>query len=280
MDKNKLILILIGIGTILLFLVSYLGSKSPLDIFGITLGIMILIFGFYSEGRKINVSISYVVAVFGVNIAQWLILIYTFYYNPVYITKMFYYYLIGASLFTIILANQLRKKYLKVPENNEKIKINILKDKTKLILLFTGVIIIIGSLAGFITYYVPIFLYGITLGAMAIIYGFYHEDKKVNVSYKYARTMIFLIILQFFILFYFFHQFSIDDWALAFTLSANITSFFSAQLYRSDLKLSDALKIPYISDLKISNEKMEAIIGIGAIGIFIVIISFLILKST
>ncbi|MGF7118249.1 hypothetical protein [Methanobacterium oryzae] len=289
MNNNKALSILFGIGIILYFLASYLGSNSPIDLFFISIGILAIIFGFYTKDKKIKVTNSYIVSVFSVNIIQWLILIYIFYYNPVYSISDYLIPLIAALWATLFLANQIRKKYLKSSQT----KIDMLKDKTKLILLITGVIIIIGSLIGLITYYAPIFLYGITLGLMVLVYGFYHEKrvkvperndiahmylKKDNMAINYVKVMGFLIILQIFILIYFFHQFSIDDWPLAFTLSMNIAIYFSIQIYLSDVKLSDALKIPYISDLKISNEKIEKIIEIGAVALFIIIFGAFALK--
>ncbi len=233
MDKNKFILILIGIGITLFFLASYLWLKSPLDIFNVSIGVMVILFGFYNEDKKVN----YLAALFCVNIIQWFILIYIFYYNSVYKTTEFYYYLIGALLFTIVLVNQIRKN-IKSPENSRNTKINILKDKTKLILLFMGVIIIIGCLTGFIAYYAPIFLYGCTLGLMAFIYGFYREDKKVNVSVNYAVAMGSVFILQWFIIGYFIftHQFSGDDFVTSVSFSIMITLFFLIQIRESDLK--------------------------------------------
>lgn len=296
MNNNKILPILFGIGIILYFLASYLGSKSPTDLFLISMGILTIIFGFYTEDKKIKVTNSYIVAAFSVNIVQWLILIYIYYYNPVHVTTSYFIYLIGGALIiTLILANQIRKKYLKSSQT----KIDMLKDKTKLILLAMGVILTIGSLAGLIAYYAPIFLYGITLGLMVFVYGFYHEKKEfsafekhdfyknsfydtltknINFSIKYARIMGFLLLLQFFILIYFFRQISKDDWALALTLFVNIAYIFSIQIYVSDLKLSDGLKIPYISDLKISSEKKELIVAIGAIALFIIIFGVIALK--
>jgi len=107
--NNKILIILIGIAVILLFLAFCLGSNSPIYIFGITLGIMAIIFGFYTEDKKIKVSIGYFVAAFGVNIAQWLILIYIFFYNPVYVTLDYYIFLIGSLGISLFLVNQIRK---------------------------------------------------------------------------------------------------------------------------------------------------------------------------
>jgi len=264
MDEKKLIMIL-SIVAILLFLASYLGSKSPLDIVGIATGILILIAIFYSKGKKINVSVSYAVATISVNIIQWLILIYTFYYSPIYVTTVFYAYLIFTLLITLTLARQILKINPDGSENVQNTKISILKDKTKLILLVTFVIVIIGSLACFITYFYPLFLYGVTLGLMAFIYGFYHGNKKFNASIRYAVAMGSVLLLQWIIFVYFFYQISIDDLSVAFLLSINITTLFSIQIYRSDLT--------------ISNEKKENIIGIFAIAIFILFFGALSLKG-
>lgn len=247
MDEKKLITIL-GIGIILLYLAIYLGSKSPLDIFGITVGVMLLISGFYTVDRRIKVTVRYITAEFGVNFVQWLILVYIYYYNPAYVSSTFFYYVIGAVLITIFLVNQVRKNYLKSSEDGQNVIISFLRDKTRLILLFTGVIITIGSLAGFLTSYAPIFLYGVTLGLMAFICGFYYKRREfdvserhdianaltgnINVSFNYAMAMGVLLILQFFIIRYFFYQLSKDEFVVASFLSLNIALFFFIQIYR------------------------------------------------
>ena len=247
MDEKNWIIIS-GIGLILLYLVIYLGSKSPLDIFGITVGVMLLISGFYTVDRRIKVTVRYITAEFGVNFVQWLILVYIYYYNPAYVSSTFFYYVIGAVLITIFLVNQVRKNYLKSSENGQNVIISFLKDKTRLILLFTGVIITIGSLAGFLTSYAPIFLYGVTLGLMAFICGFYYKRREfdvserhdianaltgnINVSFNYAMAMGVLLILQFFIIRYFFYQLSKDEFVVASFLSLNIALFFFIQIYR------------------------------------------------
>lgn len=233
-------IMLFGIGLILLFLGLYSVFKSPFDIFKITLGVLVLIFGFYMEGKKIKVSLSYFVATFSVNIIQWFILVYIFYYNPIYLTGEFYIVLLIALWTTLFLVNQIRKEYLKSSENSEKI-INMLKDTKKLMLLSMGTIIIIGSLAGFIDYHAFIFLYGITLGLTTFVYGFYHENEKINVTVKYVEFMATTILLQWIVLIYFCFQFAAEDWSLASTFSMLITVFFSVQFYKSDLTLSDLI---------------------------------------
>lgn len=258
MDKNRLILILIGIGIALGFLVGFIDSKSPLDIFGITIGLLVLIIGFYTENKKISVSISYFMAIVSINLIQWLIMGYIFYYNQIYVTTQYFIYLIGTLILTLTLVNQIIKNNLK---SSEKTEIRFLKDKTKLILLFTGLVVLIGCLAGFIIYYFSIFLYGITLGLMALIAGFYHENNRLNVSSSYVKAMGSIFILQLFIFVYFIHQFSIDDFANAFSFSLMLLIYFLAQFYNSDSNTA-----PVIS---ISNKKKEMIIGISAVILFI-----------
>lgn len=255
MNLNKALLILIGIGISLGFLASYLKSNSPIDMYFISIGIMAIILGFYNENKRVNLPLSYFVAIISINITQWLILIYILCSNS--ITTDFYIILIGSLLITSSIINQIHKKYLKSPENSQKRKINFSSDKTKLILLFAGVILIISGLIGFIYSQTPIFPYLITLGMMAFIYGFYHEGKKVNVSRKYAGIMCFLLVLQGIILIYFVYQFSQYDWVIAVFISVNIAIYFSKQINRSNLN--------------ISNEKKEMIIGIFGITLFIAI---------
>lgn len=223
MDEDKTLIAICGIGIILTFLIIYLRSNSTFFLICITLGIMTLIYGFFSEDSTVKVTVSYVLAMFCVIVVQWFLVIYIF-YNSLYIGD-FYLSLIIALLSTMYIVNQIRNKYFKSTE------IITLKDNKKLKLVFIGLIIIIGSLAGFDVYCDPIFLYGITLGLMVSIFGFYHNGKKVKVSWTYAIIMIFLLILQFSVLFYYITQFSVGEWTFTMTLSLNIALFLSIQLY-------------------------------------------------
>jgi hypothetical protein len=258
MNSNKVLIVFVGIGIILYSLVSYLWFKSLLGIFNCSLCVMILIFVLYNEDKKIG----YLMALFGVNVFQWLFLIYVFFNNLIYIKTDFYYILIGAPFFTLVLVNQVRKNHLKSPENA---KINMLKDKKRLMLLSMGVVITIGCLVSFIVYYAPIFLYGATLGLMSFIYGFYSENRKVNVSTNYAKAMALVLIAQWITIICFWYQFAEMGLVVALVLSGNITMFFSIQIY--------------VSDLRISNQKKENIIGIFAVVLFIAMFGALILKG-
>ena len=227
--NNKALLIVVGIGLLLYSLLSYLGSKSPFNIFNCSLGVMVILFVFYNEDKKI----SYLMALFGVNIVQWLILIDIFFDYQFYITTEYFIYIIGALILTIILVNQAHKNHFKFSENGKKAKINILNDKKKLTWLFVGLVIIISSLACFIDYYAPIYLYGITLGLMAFIYGYYHENKKVTVSGHYNQAMFSVIMLQWLIIVCFYYQIAKEDLISAITFSLMITALFAVQYHRN-----------------------------------------------
>lgn len=259
MDRKNWIIIS-GILAMLLFLVSFWFSKSPLDLFFSTIGLIGIVIGFFVKDKKINISTGFITAIFGVNVIQWFILIYTFYNYPDYAKIVLSYYIVTIPVLMFIFY-----------KNAKLSKESVLIDKTKSILLLTSIFVIIGCLAGFLVYFYYIFLWGATLGIIAFIYGFYHEGNKINVSVNYARAMCSLIILQFFILFYFIHQISKFDWTISLTLSGNIAILFAIQIYRSDLKISKILETPYTNDLKISNEKKEIILGICAIAIVIAI---------
>lgn len=246
MNQNKTATLLIGTGIFVVFLVSFWFSKLPLDLFFSTIGLTGMVIGFYIKDKKINISIGFIAAIFGVNIIQWLILIYTSYNYPDNTKTVLSYYIVTIPVLIIIFY-----------KNAQLPKESILIDKTKSILFLTGIFVIISCLASFIIYYSPIFLWGVTLGAMAIIYGVYHENKKVNVSVNYAKAMISLIILQFFILIYFGYQiykFDPELLSISFILSLNITSLFAIQFYRSDLK---------INDLKFSDSRILDVILYG-----------------
>ena len=105
----------------------------------------------------------------------------------------------------------------------------------KLILLFIGIVMAVGGFVGFIVYLSPIFLYLITIGAMAFVIRHFHDGKRVNVSMKYVKAMGSLLILQFLILILLGIYFDLQDWAFAMTTSLVILLDFTRQFHFSDL---------------------------------------------
>ncbi|WP_286679688.1 hypothetical protein, partial [Methanobacterium sp. 42_16] len=149
MDKTKVMLILMGIVVILLFLGDFSQYKSSLDLLYITMGMMVVIFGFFVEGEKFNETVTYFVAMSAVNIFQWLIVINILFISQVYLTIQFFIVLAIAPVMTIFLINRLRRSNLKYLGNQQRKnkdlvvadKMNvILTDKTKAIYIFVGIV--------------------------------------------------------------------------------------------------------------------------------------------
>lgn len=110
-------------------------------------------------------------------------------------------------------------------------------NKTELILLSTGIIIIMGCLAGFVVYYNPLFLYGVTLGMIIFIHGFYHEDNKLSVSGNYIKAMISVFILQWIIIIFSINPFTLNDWSKVATFSIIIIIYFLIHLSQNKIAI-------------------------------------------
>jgi len=287
MDKNtglKAMLIFIGVTTILLFLGVFLQSRSPLDLLYITIGIMTIIWGFYIEGEKFNETAAYFVVMFGVNLLQWLIFIYIVFSSQIHITLYILIVLAIAPGMTIILINQLRRsdlKYLGNRENTNKDVILIDKmksmsnDKTRFILIFVGIVIMVVSLTSFSQSRSPLELFGSSVGVMVIIWGYYREgkkdathyspgmsrgsiyreSKKINVTTNYFFAMASVLVFQWLIICYiaFIHPSPVPDpgdpIAVAFALLS--TMYFYIQIRESDLKIKISWAGIFIGNRKI-----------------------------
>ena len=102
-------------------------------------------------------------------------------------------------------------------------------------LLFIGIVMVVVGFVGFILYLAPIFLYLITIGAMAFVIRYFHDGKRVNVSMKYVKAMGSLLTLQFLILVLLGIYFNLPDWAFAMNISLVILVDFIRQFHYSDL---------------------------------------------
>jgi hypothetical protein len=246
MDRKNW-MILFGAGLMLLFLGLYYVYKAPIFLFNITLGALALIYGYYIKDKEIKVSLSYSVASFSVNIIQWL-MVYSFYYSPAHQSIQFNMALGVAILTTLFLINRLHKNYLETHENiNETDK--LLNDPKKLTLLIIGLIIMIGSLAGFIAYHTFTLLYIATFGLTAFVYGYYHENGKINVSIKYVEIMSATILLQWIVMFIvmfgianqMFNEITAQDLALLAQFTMLIGTAFIVQFKTSQVSFSDLI---------------------------------------
>jgi hypothetical protein len=234
----KIILISIGLATITILLAIYLQSKSPLDLFSVTVGMVIVIAGFYIDGERGNLPVSYFVAVSGVNLFQWLIFIYIFFMDPVYVTENFLYFLLLALMFTIAIIIQIRRNQQKFNGNHEAShedktstdnKESMWSDKWKIFYIFVGSLITIVCLTSFLFSKSSLDLYGSSIGMISIIYGFYREDEKFNVTKNSSLTIFAVITVQWLILFYigFNHQgYSSREISIPTSITIYITAFF------------------------------------------------------
>ncbi|OPY22958.1 MAG: hypothetical protein A4E27_01640 [Methanobacterium sp. PtaU1.Bin242] len=200
MNINKSIkfnIFIIGIILIITFSWDFLLYKSLLDLLFISMGFMAIISAFYyvTDENTLNETITYFKAMLGVNIFQWLIFAYILYINQFQVTLSDLIVMAIAPVMTISLTSRLYKThYLKNNQTNKTIIINdklklLLQDKSKVLLIFVGIILSLGFLVGFILYESFFALFGSSLGLMIIIYGLYREDKKVKVRSDYSPGM-------------------------------------------------------------------------------------------
>lgn len=240
MEKNrnlKSISIFIGIVIILLFSASFSLSNSPLDLLFITMGIAAIVNGFYSQNEKYFEKIAYFLVMFGVNLFQWLLVINIIFINRIQLTNYTLFVLAVAPVITLYLINQILKNDLKYSGNNLN-KDVILADRMKGILISSGIVIMIICLAGFALSISPIYLYGSSIGMIALVYGYYRENKKLNITLNYFLAMSFLILLQWLVLIFLLRSVyasSEIQYNLSFTFSLLLTSFYFDQIRNSHL---------------------------------------------
>lgn len=251
----KVISIVIGITLIFGFLASFLQSTSPLDILFISMGIMMIIIGFYILSEK---TVTYFVAMFAVNAFQWLIVSYTILFiNQVHLSGNFLVVLAIALVMTISLIIQKRRSNEGSLANNHKTK-NMAVNK-KAILISAGFLILIIFLTSFIFHWFLLELYFSSVGLMIVVYGLYWDDKKlsysdytpgmshlaiyrevknINVTVNYFLAMTSVLIFQLLIIYYitFYYKAELDGipFILIFTFWA--TFYFYVQIRESGLK--------------------------------------------
>jgi hypothetical protein len=279
-----------GIVIIIGFLASYLQSKSHLDILFITIGIILVITGFYIQNEK---TLTYFAAMATVNAFQWLVIIYTLLFiGQIYPFGDFLIFLSIAPLTTIIIYN--RRRDQNSLDNHQKTKKDtILADKIRIVLISVGFLITLIFLASFLFSGSPLELFFSSVGLMLVVYGFYRvgkenigatieytpgvshlsmyrESKNVKVTVNYFLAMTSIIIFQLIIIYYiaFYYQSEARDMPFIFMITFWVSFFFYIQIRESDLK--------YIGKRKkktqlISNKKKEMIIGIVGITLFVAI---------
>lgn len=182
-----------GIVIIVLFLAAFLRSNSQLDLLFITMGVAVILNGFYGQNEKFTGKIIYFM--FGVNLFQWLLLINIIFINQIQLTVYTLFPLALVPVITIYLISQIYKNDLHYPGKNQDKNI-LWADKVKGISISAGFVAMIIGLTGYALSISPIYLYGSSIGVMAIVYGYYRENKKLKLTLNYFVAMSFVILLQ------------------------------------------------------------------------------------
>lgn len=291
-NKGNLKVISIFMGAVIIFgfLASYLHSTSPLDLLFITIGIILVITGFYIQNEK---TLTYFGAMAAVNVFQWLIVIYTLLFiGQIYPFADFLIFLSIAPLTTIFIHNR-RSGQNSLDNHQKRKKDTVLTEKIRVVLISVGFFVIVVFLVSFIFSGSPLELFCSSVGLLIIVYGFYRvgkenigatieytpgvshlamyrESKNVNVTVIYFLAMTGILISQLLIIFYIAAYYPVEqrDMPGMFIVTFFATFFFYMQIRESDLK--------YIGKKKektqiISNKKKEMIIGIFGITLFVAI---------
>lgn len=224
-----------GIVIIVLFLAAFLRSNSQLDLLFITMGVAVIVNGFYGQNEKFTVKIIYFM--FGVNLFQWLLLINLIFINQIQLKVYTLFPLAFVPVITIYLISQIYKNDLNYPGKNQDKNI-LLDDKVKGISISAGFVAMIIGLTGYALSISPIYLYGSSIGMMAIVYGYYRENKKLKLTLNYFVAMSFVILLQWLIVIFLVRPvYALNEiqYNLSFTFSLLLTSFYLDQIRNSHL---------------------------------------------
>lgn len=224
-----------GIVIIVLFLAAFLRSNSQLDLLFITMGVAVIMNGFYGQNEKFTGKIIYFM--FGVNLFQWLLLINLIFINQIQLKVYTLFPLAFVPVITIYLISQIYKNVLNYPGKNQDKNI-LLADKVKGISISAGFVAMIIGLTGYALSISPIYLYGSSIGMMAIVYGYYRENKKLKLTLNYFVAMSFVILLQWLIVIFLVRPvYALNEiqYNLSFTFSLLLTSFYLDQIRNSHL---------------------------------------------
>jgi len=224
-----------GIVIIVLFLAAFLRSNSQLDLLFITMGIAVILNVFYGQNEIFTGKIIYFM--FGVNLFQWLLLINIIFIYQNHLTVYTLFPLALVPVITIYLISQIYKNDLNYPGKNQDKNI-LLADKVKGISISAGFVAFIIGLTGYALSISPIYLYGSSIGVMAIVYGYYRENKKLKLTLNYFVAMSFVILIQWLIVIFLLRPvYALNEiqYNLSFTFSLLLTSVYLDQIRNSHL---------------------------------------------
>lgn len=229
-DNPNIFVLLIGIAVILGSLFNLFPFSYFFNIWWFSVGLIFLIYGFYMEKQDSEEDITYkfkekiaYVWLFGVNIFQWSVVIYIYFFNQVFMSIEFYYMLIGSSLFTLgIIAQFYYIPYFSI--NNDKKVTESVRNKNRwslkqIIAFLLGIIVSFAGLISFVQSESLLWLYFSLFGIMMIIYGYYLEINKVEMSFKYFILMASVIIIQYIV--------TLIIWRFDISITSDESSFLS-----------------------------------------------------
>jgi hypothetical protein len=201
MDNVRIFVVVIGLSLSIIFLFYFIQSSSPLDLFWVSLGLVLMFCGVYIADQKITENKIAYVGFCGVNVLQWGILIYIYFFNQVYMTMIFYLMLIAVSLFTINLIGEFFNIPLFSFNKDKKDSKNVISGVTwnwkQIVLVLLGIIVIFACLIIFFLFKSFLALYFCPIGIMMVIYGYYLEINKIKMSFNYLTLMVAVILFQY-----------------------------------------------------------------------------------
>lgn len=207
-DNSNIFVLLIGIVVILGSLFGLFPFGYFFNIWWVSVGLVFLVYGFYMENQDLEGNITYkfkeeiaYVWLFGVNIFQWAVVIYIYFFNQVFMNIEFYYMLIGSLLFTLCFIAQ----FYYIPYfsiyNDKKVIVSVRNKNIwslkQIVAFLLGVLVSFVGLICFVQSESLLWLYFCLFGIMMIIYGYYLEINKVEMSFKYFILMISVVIIQY-----------------------------------------------------------------------------------
>ena len=200
MQYIKLLMLLLGVTFIFGSLITFVQNNYyPFYLYWVSFGLILFISGYYADVQKIKDKMINVF--FGVNIFQWAIVLYIYFFNSVYINFDFYYMILLSVLFTIgIIAYFYNIPFFSYKEHKKGSRENIGNNLTftwkQTALVVLGVIVSFVCLISYLVFNYLLILYFSLFGVMMIIYGYYLEINKIHMSFKYFILMISVIVAQ------------------------------------------------------------------------------------
>lgn len=206
LDKLNILMLSFGIIIIIGFLYGFFLSKNLFDLLYVSVGFALVIGGYYVKDRKIKDIIAYFF-LFILNIFQWSILLYVYFFKEVYLTEYFYFSLFVVLGFSIMIIDQFTKRSSMSSEMkniifNKGIGNKRIKNSSKrIVIIGLGLLVTFGFLLHFLVTNALYGLYFFSWGVIMVIYGYYLEINKVEMSFNYFIIMLAAILFQLILVF-------------------------------------------------------------------------------